>query len=35
MKDLICGFGPEEWPRCSIVVGDEGGDGHPNSLMLR
>jgi pimeloyl-ACP methyl ester carboxylesterase len=27
MKDLICGFGPEEWPRCSIVVGDEGGDG--------
>ena len=24
---MICGFGPEEWPRSGIVVGDEGGDG--------
>ena len=24
---MICGFAPEEWPRCGIVVGDEGGDG--------
>ena len=25
-EDLICGSGPEEWPRCGIVVGDEGGN---------
>jgi hypothetical protein len=24
---LISGFGPEEWPWCGIVVGDDGGDG--------
>ena len=25
---MICGFGPEKWPRSGIVASDEGGDSH-------